>query len=210
MGHVDGRRRKHSNQSMATGFLSGTALRAAGLRRRSAAAPTTCAAKSQAIEVNTPAQKKLAVLRETRAPKSSPKILSRVEQLRLLSRLEASGALGVGASRPCSPTVQEAAAAAHSPLAAERAGLSLSSIESLGLLSKAESLGALSIATDVSTPGKLSLAGLALLAAAVAVVVLPGENSGLLAAQAVGALLLGGGGLASLGGASLLGSLQKV
>lgn len=108
----------------------------------------------------------------------------------------------------------EGAAINHSPPdlppPAERSGLSLSSIESLGLLSKAESLGALSLATDRSSPGKLTGLGLVLLLLAAGVVVaVPDTDTTLLAAQAVGAAALGAAGLAAIAGASLLGNLQK-
>ncbi len=95
-------------------------------------------------------------------------------------------------------------------LAAEKSGFTLSSIEALGLLSKAESLGALSLATDRGTPGALTGLALVLLAAAAGVVVaVPDTDTTLLVAQAAGAVLLGGAGLAALAGASVLGSLQK-
>lgn len=83
-------------------------------------------------------------------------------------------------------------------------------IERLGLLSKAESLGALSLATDRGTPGKLSGAALVLLAAAAAVVYfVPDTDTNLLVAQAAGAAVLGGAGLAALVASSILGDLQK-
>ena len=94
--------------------------------------------------------------------------------------------------------------------AAEKSGFSLSNIERLGLLSKAEQLGALSVATDRSTPSKLSSAGVLLLAAAAAVVYfVPDTDTTLLAAQAAGAGLLGVGGLGLFAGASFLSNLQK-
>jgi hypothetical protein len=94
--------------------------------------------------------------------------------------------------------------------AAEKSGFTLSKIESLGLLSKAESLGALSLATDRGTPGKLSGAGLLLLALAAGIVVLtPDTDTTLLVAQAVGAAVCGAAGVGALVGASILGNLQK-
>jgi peptidoglycan/LPS O-acetylase OafA/YrhL len=78
------------------------------------------------------------------------------------------------------------------------------------LLSKAESLGALSLATDRNTPTALTITGLALLGVAAAVVVaVPDTDSTLLAAQAAGAVLLGGAGLAALAAGNVLGDLQR-
>jgi hypothetical protein len=78
------------------------------------------------------------------------------------------------------------------------------------LLSKAESLGALSLATDRNTPTALTITGLALLGVAAAVVVaVPDTDSTLLAAQAAGAVLLGGAGLAALAAGNVLGDLQQ-
>lgn len=96
------------------------------------------------------------------------------------------------------------------PQTAEKAGFTLSTIESLGLLSKAESLGALSLATDRNTPTALTLTGLALFGAAAGVVVaVPDTDSTLLIAQGAGAVLLGGAGLAALVAGSVLGDLQR-
>ena len=106
------------------------------------------------------------------------------------------------AQRPPSPRLP--------PLTAEKAGFTLSRIESLGLLSKAESLGALSLATDRNTPSVLTLAGLALFVAAAGVVVaVPDTDTTLLVAQGAGAAVLGGVGLGLLVGSTILGDLQK-
>lgn len=145
-----------------------------------------------------------------RAPKgatqAAPKLLARIEALRLLSKVEDAGLLSLGARR----ALRLRLSPSHAASPAERSGLSLSSIESLGLLSKAESLGALSLATDRSSPGKLSVLGLVLLLSAAAVVVaVPDTDNTLLAAQAAGAAVLGAGGLAALVGGSFLGNLQK-
>ena len=97
---------------------------------------------------------------------------------------------------------------AHS--AAEKSGLSLGTIEKLGLLSKLEALGALTIATDKSTPGALTAAGLLLLLVGpAAVFVLPDSDVGSLALQAVIALTCAVGGAAAIGGGALVGKLQK-
>ncbi|KAK3247567.1 hypothetical protein CYMTET_42939 [Cymbomonas tetramitiformis] len=115
-------------------------------------------------------------------------ILRRVEEKKLLSAVEAAGLLSK----------------------AEKAGLTLSKIESLGLLSTAEGLGALSFATDKGSPGVLTFVGLIALSAAGAVVyAVPDDTSALLLAQAVGAAVLGAGGLAALGGSAFLSDLQK-
>ncbi len=50
-------------------------------------------------EVNTPAQKDKAAFRNAREAAPAPKLLTRVEQLRLLSRVEEAGLLSLGAFR---------------------------------------------------------------------------------------------------------------
>ncbi|CAI9112287.1 OLC1v1012709C1 [Oldenlandia corymbosa var. corymbosa] len=83
---------------------------------------------------------------------------------------------------------------------AEELGFTLSSIEKLGLLSKAEELGLLSLLEKVagSSPSTLASAALPILVAAiVAIVVIPDDSVGLVAVQAVvgGALAVGAAGL---------------
>ena len=50
-------------------------------------------------EVNTPAQKARAVIRAPKGVQSAPKLLSRIEALRLLSKVEDAGLLSFGATR---------------------------------------------------------------------------------------------------------------
>lgn len=175
--------------------------------------------------MNTPAQKTKAVLRPTKGVQAAPKLLTRIESLRLLSKVENAGLLSFGTPLcpPClrPPYGSRTALVADTPTpsaltafsclpSAESAGLSLSSVESLGLLSKAESLGALSFATDRGSPSKLAVLGLVLLVAAAGVVAaLPDTDSTLVALQAAGAALLSIAGLGALLGGSFLGSLQK-
>ncbi|CDP14858.1 unnamed protein product [Coffea canephora] len=95
---------------------------------------------------------------------------------------------------------------------AEEFGITLSSIEKLGLFSKAEDLGLLSLLEKAagSSPSDLASAALPILVAAiVAIVVIPDDSAGLVAVQAVVAGALG---VASAGlfiGAVLLGGLQE-
>ena len=56
-------------------------------------------ARLRHAEVNTPAQKEKAVIRQAKSATATPKLLSRVEALRLLSRVEEAGLLSLGASR---------------------------------------------------------------------------------------------------------------
>ncbi|GAB4823554.1 hypothetical protein N2152v2_010600 [Parachlorella kessleri] len=120
--------------------------------------------------------------------KPPPKILARVEQLRLLSKLEQAGLLS----------------------AIEKSGLTLSAIEKSGLLSKAESLGLISAAADRNTPGALYTLAALLLAAGPAIVYFtPDDTSLLIALQAIAAFVCVSGGAAAYGGASLLSTLQK-
>jgi hypothetical protein len=120
--------------------------------------------------------------------KPSPKILSRVQDLRLLSKLEQAGLLSL----------------------LEKNGLTLSAIEKSGLLSTAEKFGLISAAADRNTPGALFTLSTVLLAAGPALVYFtPDDNPALLAVQAIGALACIAGGSAAFGGASLLSSLQK-
>ncbi|KAE8697749.1 (-)-isopiperitenol/(-)-carveol dehydrogenase [Hibiscus syriacus] len=95
---------------------------------------------------------------------------------------------------------------------AEELGLTLSSIEKLGVFSKAEELGLLSLlekAASVS-PSTLASAALpALVAALLAVVIIPDDSVGLVAVQAVvaGALVVAAAGL--FVGSVVLGGLQE-
>ncbi len=121
--------------------------------------------------------------------KPSPKILSRVQDLRLLSKLEQAGLLSL----------------------LEKNGLTLSFIEKSGLLSTAEKFGLISAAADRNTPGALFTLSTALLAAGPALVYFtPDDNPALIAVQAIGALVCIAGGSAAFAGASLLESLQSV
>ncbi|KAL4858166.1 hypothetical protein ACK3TF_001659 [Chlorella vulgaris] len=118
----------------------------------------------------------------------TPKILGRIEQLKLLSKLEKSGLLSL----------------------AERNGVTLSKLEKSGLLSTAEGLGVVSLLGDRNFPGTLyALATALLVAGPAAVYFLPDDSTGLVALQAVIALVCIAGGSAAWGGASLLSSLQK-
>lgn len=83
---------------------------------------------------------------------------------------------------------------------AEELGVTLSSLEKLGLLSKAEDLGLLSLLEKVAatSPSALASASLPILVAAiVAIVVIPDDSVGLVALQAVigGGLAVGAAGL---------------
>jgi len=143
---------------------------------------------TQVISVNGP--KKNADFRSATPGSASPppRILARVQQLRLLSKAESAGLLS----------------------AAERAGVTLSALESSGALSAAESLGLLSRAADRGTPGLLYGLAAALFAMGpAAVFLIPDSSAGLIALQAVAAGAAVVGGSAAWGGASLLSALQK-
>ena len=119
---------------------------------------------------------------------TSPKVLTRIQELRLLSKAEEAGLLS----------------------AAENAGITLATVEKLGLLSKAESLGIISAAGDRKTPGLLRLVTIALFVAGpAAVYFLPEDTTQLVAAQAAVATLCAIGGAAAFGGATLLSNLQS-
>ncbi|KAK4767897.1 hypothetical protein SAY87_003038 [Trapa incisa] len=95
---------------------------------------------------------------------------------------------------------------------AEDLGFTLSSIEKLGVFSKAEELGLLSLLEKVAgtSPSVLASAALpSLVAAIVAVVLIPDDNTGLLVVQALvaGALTVGAAGL--FVGSVILGGLQE-
>ncbi|TYJ99105.1 DUF1118 domain-containing protein [Cucumis melo var. makuwa] len=95
---------------------------------------------------------------------------------------------------------------------AEELGVTLSSIEKLGVFSKAEELGLLSLLEKVASSSPSALASLALpilVAALVAIVVIPDDSVALVALQAVvgGGLALGAAGL--LVGSVVLGGLQE-
>lgn len=118
----------------------------------------------------------------------APKVLARIEQLRLLSKLEQSGLLSQ----------------------LERSGVTLSKLEKSGLLSTAEKLGVLGLLGDRSFPSTLyALAAALLVAGPAAVYLLPDDSTGLVGVQAVVALLCVLGGSAAWGGAALLSTLQK-
>jgi hypothetical protein len=76
------------------------------------------------VEVNTPAQKEKAVIRGSKSATTTPKLLSKVESLRLLSRVEEAGLLSFGAfahahtTRAAAPHTRATAA----PRAVRRAG----------------------------------------------------------------------------------------
>ena len=230
---------------------------------RGAAASSLSSLTSCGVEVNTPAQNEKALLRGAKVAAPTPKLLARIEQLRLLSRVEESGLLSAGAAlvfprdgqagatgylpwgsrrstHPASNPCTEGNFSRETPFlcrlshtrrihlhpwpgfllsthfsqvltfrAADKAGFSLSKIESLGLLSKAESLGALSLATDRNTPRALSGAALALLTTAAGIVALVPADGSLFAAKVAGAALLASAALGALVGASILGSLQE-
>jgi len=127
--------------------------------------------------------------KESKASKASGlAVLAKIEELGLLSKVEELGLLSK----------------------LEGAGFTLSKIEESGLLSQLEKSGALSLVADKKTPGLLTAAGLALVAAAGATVYfLPDDSTGSLVAQAVAAGALGGAGVAALVGSSFLGDLQK-
>ncbi|NBH76536.1 DUF1118 domain-containing protein [Rodentibacter pneumotropicus] len=95
---------------------------------------------------------------------------------------------------------------------AEEFGVTLSSIEKLGLLSKAEELGLLSLLENAAATSPAVLASAALpvlLAAVVAVVVIPDDSVGLVAAQALIGGLLAVGGVGLYVGSLVLEGLQE-
>lgn len=117
-----------------------------------------------------------------------PKILTKVQELRLLSKLEQAGILSL----------------------LEKNGVTLSAIEKSGALSAAENLGLVSAAADRNTPSALFTLSSALLLAGPAIVYfVPDDSAALVALQAVAALTCVVGGSAAFGGASLLSTLQK-
>lgn len=95
---------------------------------------------------------------------------------------------------------------------AEGLGLTLSSIEKLGVFSKAEELGLLSLLEKTASvsPSTLASAALPILVAAlVAIVVIPDDSVGLVAVQVVLAGALGVGAVGLLVGSIVLGGLQE-
>lgn len=95
---------------------------------------------------------------------------------------------------------------------AEELGFTLSSMEKLGVFSKAEQFGLLSLLEKTASVSPSTLASAAipiLVAAIVAIVVIPDDSVGLVAVQAVlaGALVVGAAGL--LVGSVVLGGLQE-
>eukprot|EP00803_Ostreobium_quekettii_P006611 evm.model.scf_166.10 EVM.evm.TU.scf_166.10 scf_166:61097-63235(-) len=122
------------------------------------------------------------------AESPAPRILSKIEKLKLLTKLEEARVLST----------------------LESSGLTLSKIESLGLLSIAERLGVLSATSSRATPYLVYLAALGLLAAGPAVVYLtPDESTAQVIGQFAIAAVCAVGGAAAFGGASLLASLQQ-
>lgn len=120
--------------------------------------------------------------------KPQPKILSRVQELRLLSKLEEAGLLSL----------------------LEKNGVTLSAIEKSGALSLAENLGLISAAADRNTPSALFGLSTILLAAGPALVyAIPDDNAALVGIQVIAALACVAGGSAAYGGATLLSTLQK-
>ncbi|KAI4336039.1 hypothetical protein L6164_014615 [Bauhinia variegata] len=95
---------------------------------------------------------------------------------------------------------------------AEELGFTLSSLEKLGVFSKAEELGLLSLLEKAASfsPSVLASAALpALVAAVAAIVLIPDDSVGLVAAQAVIAAALGVGAVGLLVGSVVLGGLQE-
>lgn len=95
---------------------------------------------------------------------------------------------------------------------AEEFGVTLSSIEKLGLLSKAEELGLLSLLEKAAgfSPAALASAALpVLVAAVVAIVVIPDDSVALVAAQVLIAGLLAVGGVGLFVGSLVLEGLQE-
>merc|ERR1712003_9020 len=119
----------------------------------------------------------------------TPKILTRIKELKLLSKAEKLGLLS----------------------AAENAGLSLTAIEKYGLLSKAEKFGVLSLVSDRSSPSKLTTLAAVCLAGSPALVYfapedINGPTFGLLAFTTVALAVAGS---TALAGSTLIQSLQK-
>ncbi|KAA8542388.1 hypothetical protein F0562_023476 [Nyssa sinensis] len=95
---------------------------------------------------------------------------------------------------------------------AEELGLTLSSIEKLGVFSKAEELGLLSLLEKAASfsPSVLASAALPILVAAIlAIVLIPDDSAGLVVVQAVVAGALGVGAAGLLVGSVVLGGLQE-
>ncbi|XP_009614192.1 uncharacterized protein LOC107802475 [Nicotiana tabacum] len=95
---------------------------------------------------------------------------------------------------------------------AEELGFTLSSIEKLGVFSKAEELGLLSLLEKAASfsPSALASAALPILVAAIlAIVLIPDDSAGLVAVQAVLAGALGLGAVGLLVGSVVLDGLQE-
>ena len=117
-------------------------------------------------------------------------VFKKIEKRKVLSNVEKSGLLSK----------------------AEELGLTLSSIEKLGVFSKAEELGLLSLLEKAarSSPSALASAALPILVAAIlAIVLIPDDSTALVAVQAViaGGLVVGAAGL--FVGSVVLGGLQE-
>lgn len=120
--------------------------------------------------------------------KPQPKILTKVQELRLLSKLEEAGLLSL----------------------LEKNGVTLSAIEKSGILSTAESLGLVSAAADRNTPTALfTLSALLLVAGPAIVYFIPEDNAAEIVIQVIAALTCIVGGSTAYGGANLLSNLQK-
>ncbi|GAQ87897.1 hypothetical protein KFL_003860030 [Klebsormidium nitens] len=138
------------------------------------------------VEVFGPKETK-GLIRDKRNISGDVKVLSRVQELRLLTKAEESGLLST----------------------LEGLGFTLSTIESLGLLSKAEDLGLLGAVTDRKLPGTLLLASLVVLAAGPAIVYFgPEDSSAIVIAEYVVAALTVAGGAALFGASKLVKALQ--
>ncbi|GFZ17529.1 hypothetical protein Acr_26g0007990 [Actinidia rufa] len=117
-------------------------------------------------------------------------VFKKIEQRKVLSNLEKAGLLSK----------------------AEELGLTLSSIEKLGVFSKAEELGLLSLLEKAASfsPSALASAALPILVAAIlAIVLIPDDSAALVAVQAVIAGALGVGAAGLLVGSVVLGGLQE-
>jgi hypothetical protein len=176
-------------KKIGTQIKTGTQIKKSGTQivKNAAAAAASVPRKAiKVVEVFGPNETKGA-LRDRRNVSGDVKVLSRVQELRLLTKAEQSGLLST----------------------LEGLGFTLSNIESLGLLSKAEELGVLGAVTDRKLPGTLLLASLVVLAAGPALVYFGPEDSGaIVAAEYVAAALTVVGGAALFGASKLVKALQ--
>eukprot|EP00467_Chlorarachnion_reptans_P019757 CAMPEP_0114501848 /NCGR_PEP_ID=MMETSP0109-20121206/8724_1 /TAXON_ID=29199 /ORGANISM="Chlorarachnion reptans, Strain CCCM449" /LENGTH=349 /DNA_ID=CAMNT_0001679619 /DNA_START=39 /DNA_END=1088 /DNA_ORIENTATION=- len=120
--------------------------------------------------------------------KTNPPVLTNIEKLKLLSQVEKSGLLSK----------------------LEDNGFSLETVEKLKLLSTVEKTKLLSILSNRETPAKLTLASATLaLAGAALIAAVPDDDASLIAAQAIGSLLLLGPAAGAAVASSIVGTLQK-